>query len=68
MLPEPSESAPVVESGLGEAGELVLGEAGLGLELRRGRGWEWGVGFRLVAARLLGWGLRPGWALDRACR
>ena len=27
MLPEPSESAPVVESGLGEAGELVLGEA-----------------------------------------
>ena len=27
MLPSPSESAPVVESGLGEAGELVLGEA-----------------------------------------
>ena len=27
MLPEPRESAPVVESGLGEAGELVLGEA-----------------------------------------
>ena len=26
MLPEPSESAPAVESGLGEAGELVLGE------------------------------------------
>jgi len=27
MLPSPRESAPVVESGLGEAGELVLGEA-----------------------------------------
>jgi len=30
MLPEPRESAPVVESGFGVAGELVLGEAGLG--------------------------------------
>ena len=29
MLPEPRESAPVVESGLGDAGELVLGEAAL---------------------------------------
>jgi len=29
MLPEPRESAPVVESGLGEAGELLLGEAAL---------------------------------------
>lgn len=27
MLPEPNESAPVVESGLVVAGELVLGEA-----------------------------------------
>ena len=27
MLPEPRESAPVVESGFGVAGELVLGEA-----------------------------------------
>ena len=27
MLPEPSESAPVVELGSGLAGELVLGEA-----------------------------------------
>ncbi len=27
MLPEPRESAPVVESGSGVAGELVLGEA-----------------------------------------
>ena len=26
MLPEPRESAPVVESGFGVAGELVLGE------------------------------------------
>ena len=29
MLPEPRESAPVVESGLSEAGELVLGEVAL---------------------------------------
>jgi len=27
MFPEPRESAPVVELGSGEAGELVLGEA-----------------------------------------
>ena len=27
MLPEPRESAPSVESGFGEAGELVLGDA-----------------------------------------
>jgi hypothetical protein len=27
MFPEPRESAPVVESGFGEAGEFVLGEA-----------------------------------------
>ena len=30
MLPSPRESAPVVESGFGVAGELVLGEAVLG--------------------------------------
>ena len=28
MLPEPRASAPVAESGFGEAGEFVLGEAG----------------------------------------
>ena len=49
MLPEPRESAPVVESGLGEAGELVLGEAVLVFNFGLG-----GVGSGVLAAACCG--------------
>ena len=49
MLPDPRESAPVEESGFGVAGELVLGEAGLGLSFGVG-----GVGRGELDATSLG--------------
>jgi len=49
MLPSPRESVPVVESGLGEAGELVLGEAGSGLSF-----WVGGFGSGVLVAACLG--------------
>ena len=64
-MPDPSESAPVVESGLGEAGELVFGEAAMVFGFRVG-GVGSGVSASACCGRALGLGVeawigaRPG--------